>query len=175
MSTVAEEKSRVFMANRQVLAGLLIATIIVALDQWTKFLASSQLSYGSPVEILPVFNLTLQHNSGAAFSFLADAGGWQRWFFSAVSAIVSVVLIVWLCRLKAQQRLLSVSLSFILGGAIGNLWDRIEQGYVVDFLSVHYQSAYFPAFNIADAAITLGAGLMILDMVINPQPDKPTE
>lgn len=157
------------MANRQVFSGLLVALVIVALDQWTKYLASSLLTYGMPVEVLPVFNLTLQHNTGAAFSFLADAGGWQRWFFTAVSAIVSVALVVWLCRLKPGQVLLTASLSCILGGAVGNLWDRVVQGYVVDFISVHYNSAYFPAFNIADSAITIGAGLMILDMLLNPE------
>lgn len=157
------------MANRQVFSGLLVALVIVALDQWTKYLASSLLTYGMPVEVLPVFNLTLQHNTGAAFSFLADAGGWQRWFFTAVSAIVSVALVVWLCRLKPGQVLLTASLSCILGGAVGNLWDRVVQGYVVDFISLHYNSAYFPAFNIADSAITIGAGLMILDMLLNPE------
>ncbi len=155
------------MFNKQRVVWLVVAIVIVALDQWTKFLASSKLSYGVPIEILPVFNLTLQHNTGAAFSFLADAGGWQRWFFTAVSIIVSVVLLLWLCRLKPTERLIAASLSFILGGAIGNLWDRFELGYVVDFISVHYQSWYFPAFNIADSAITIGAGLMILDMVMN--------
>ncbi|ARN72831.1 signal peptidase II [Oceanicoccus sagamiensis] len=155
--------------NRSNSIGLLVAIIIIALDQWTKYLASTQLSYGLPVEILPVFNLTLQHNTGAAFSFLADAGGWQRWFFTIVSAVVSAVLLVWISRLSADQRLMIASLCCILGGAIGNLWDRVALGYVVDFISVHYQSAYFPAFNIADAAITIGAALMILDMIINPE------
>ncbi len=158
--------------NRYNSMGFLAAVIIIALDQWTKYLASTELTYGLPVEILPVFNLTLQHNTGAAFSFLADAGGWQRWFFTIVSAVVSVVLLVWISRLRSDQRLLIASLCFILGGAVGNLWDRVALGYVVDFISVHYDSAYFPAFNIADAAISLGAGLMILDMFINPEQHK---
>lgn len=157
------------MLSRQCCAGLALAIILVLLDQWTKTLASHQLTYGSPVEVLPFFNLTLQHNTGAAFSFLADAGGWQRWFFTTISAVVSVVLMVWLSRLSNQQRLLAVSLSCILGGAVGNLWDRFFQGYVVDFISVHYNAWYFPAFNIADSAITIGAALMILDMFINPE------
>lgn len=155
--------------TRLSIAGLLAAVVIIALDQWTKSLASSALSYGVPQVILPVFNLTLQHNYGAAFSFLADAGGWQRHLFTAISLTVSVVLVVWLCRLKPSEKLMAASLSFILGGAIGNLWDRIELGYVVDFISVHYQGWYFAAFNIADAAICIGAGLMILDMWLNPQ------
>ena len=146
---------------------LSIALLIIGLDQWTKSLASQMLNYGIPVEVLPVFNLTLQHNEGAAFSFLSDAGGWQRWLFTAISSIVSVILVIWLHRLTVQEKLLAVSLSLILGGAIGNLWDRIELGYVVDFISVHYQAKYFPAFNIADSAITIGAGLMILDMFLN--------
>ncbi|WP_101759656.1 signal peptidase II [Oceanicoccus sp. KOV_DT_Chl] len=161
--------------NRQAVGWLLIAMFIVALDQWTKYLASTQLNYGIPVEILPVFNLTLQHNTGAAFSFLADAGGWQRWFFTAVSSLVSIVLFVWLCRLPRKQPVLAASLSFILAGAVGNLWDRVALGYVVDFISVHYQGSFFPAFNIADSAITLGAAFMILDMFMNPdnhQSDK---
>ena len=147
---------------------LLLALLIIIADQWTKALASSQLHYGLPVEVLPVFNLTLQHNLGAAFSFLSDAGGWQRWFFTTVSAVVSVVLTVWIFRLQKNQQLLAISLSLILGGAIGNLIDRVLLGYVVDFISVHYQQRFFPAFNIADSAITVGAILMIADMFINP-------
>lgn len=154
---------------------MLVSVILIALDQWTKYLASSQLNYGMPVEILPVFNLTLYHNSGAAFSFLADAGGWQRWFFTSISAVVSVVIFVWLLRLPSKQTMMAASLAFILGGAVGNLWDRAVLGYVVDFISVHYQGAFFPAFNIADSAITIGAGLMILDMFLNPDNHKSEE
>ncbi len=160
------------MKLQQTAVWLGVALVIIALDQWTKTLASSQLSYGVPLEVLPVFNLTLLHNTGAAFSFLADAGGWQRWFFAILSAVVSVVLVVWLSRLKAEEKLLAASLAFILGGAVGNLWDRLLLGYVVDFIQVHYQSHYFPAFNIADSAITIGAGLMILDMFLNPEKHK---
>jgi signal peptidase II len=115
------------------------------------------------VAILPVLNFTLQHNSGAAFSFLSDAGGWQRYFFSAVALLVSLVLVVWLHRLRRDDLLLAVGLGLILGGALGNLWDRVALGYVVDFISVHYRDSYFPAFNIADSAITLGAGCVLLD------------
>lgn len=148
---------------------LFMALVVIVIDQWTKSLASSQLQYGVPVEILPVFNLTLQHNLGAAFSFLSDAGGWQRWFFTAISAVVSVVLAVWIFRLNDNQRLLALSLALILGGAIGNLIDRVLLGYVVDFISVHYQQRFFPAFNIADSAISVGAVLMIVDMFIHPE------
>ncbi|WP_339338006.1 signal peptidase II [uncultured Oceanicoccus sp.] len=158
--------------NRSNSLGLLAAVMIIAVDQWTKYMASAELSYGLPVEILPVFDLTLQHNTGAAFSFLADAGGWQRWFFTIVSAVVSLVLVVWLVRLRSSQTLMIASLSCILGGAIGNLWDRIVLGYVVDFISIHYQTWYFPTFNVADMAISIGAGLMILDIVFNPEHHK---
>lgn len=157
------------LLNKHTIFWLSVSVLLVVLDHWTKFLASSELSYGQPVEVLPVFNLTLQHNPGAAFSFLADAGGWQRWFFTAISLLVSVILLVWLIRLKPADKLMAASLAFILGGAVGNLWDRLVLGYVVDFISVHYNSWYFPAFNIADSAITVGAGLMILDMLLHPE------
>jgi signal peptidase II len=145
---------------------LLVPALVVALDQWTKGLASAQLEYGRPVAILPVLNFTLQYNTGAAFSFLSDQSGWQRWFFSAVAAIVSVVLLVWLSRLRREQWLLALSLALILGGALGNLYDRLLLGYVVDFISVHYAGSYFPAFNVADSAISVGAALMILDTIL---------
>lgn len=148
---------------------LLISVGLIWLDLWTKNLASSQLIYGRPVEVLPMFNLVLQHNPGAAFSFLADLGGAQVWLFSIIAIVVSVVMVVWLGRLRPDQRLLSASLAFIVGGAIGNVWGRIELGYVVDFISLHYQSSYFPTFNIADIAINIGAGLMILDIILNPE------
>ncbi len=152
---------------------LLVSVGLIWLDLWTKNLASSELTYGVPVEVLPMFNLVLQHNPGAAFSFLADLGGVQVWLFSAIAIVVSTIMIVWLGRLKPGQRLLSASLAFIVGGAIGNLWGRLELGYVVDFISVHYQSSYFPTFNIADIAINIGAGLMILDIVLNPEKEEP--
>lgn len=155
------------MPKRQIAIGIAIAVVIILLDQWTKHLASDKLVYNQPLELLPVFDLTLRHNTGAAFSMFADAGGWQRWMLGGISAAVSIMLVVWMYRLRADERLLLASLSAILGGALGNLWDRIELGYVVDFISVHYQSYYFPAFNIADSAITIGAGLMILDMIIH--------
>jgi len=143
---------------------LLLAVLLIALDQATKVLASAALDYGSPVEVLPFLNWTLLHNKGAAFSFLSDAGGWQRWFFALVSVGVSIVLIVWLFRLGRREILQKLALALILSGALGNLWDRLLLGYVVDFIQVHYDHRYyFPAFNIADAAITLGAVLMIYD------------
>jgi signal peptidase II len=141
----------------------LLALVVIVLDQYTKGLASSLLEYGRPVPVFSWFNLTLQHNTGAAFSFLSDAGGWQRYFFSAVAVIISLALVIWLYRLPREQWLLSLSLALIVGGALGNLWDRVELGYVVDFISVHYERHFFPAFNVADSAITVGAACMLLD------------
>ena len=144
-----------------------LALLVIVLDQYTKGLASSSLDYGQPVRVFSWFNLTLQHNTGAAFSFLNDAGGWQRYFFSVVAIGISAVLVVWLYRMPRQQRLLALSLGLILGGALGNLWDRLALGYVVDFISVHYEQHYFPAFNVADSAISVGAALMLWDSFIH--------
>lgn len=144
-------------------AWLLIAVVVVALDLWTKSLATQMLQYGRPVEILPVLDFTLLHNRGAAFSFLSSAGGWQRWVFTIIALAVSIVLVVWTLQLKPHERWLSVTLPLILGGALGNLYDRLTLGYVVDFVHFHWQGRYFPAFNIADAAITVGAIMMIID------------
>jgi signal peptidase II len=140
-----------------------LALLVILLDQYTKGLASNSLEYGQPVRVFSWFNLTLLHNTGAAFSFLNDAGGWQRYFFSAAAIGISVALAVWLCLMPRGQWLLALGLGLILGGALGNLWDRVALGYVVDFISVHYQGNYFPAFNIADSAISVGAACMLLD------------
>jgi len=148
---------------------LLLSLSLVLLDQYSKQSASGALDYGRALELTPWLNFTLMHNEGAAFSFMSSAGGWQRWFFVAISAGVSLVLALWLLRLKPSEKLIAVSLAFILGGALGNLWDRAVLGYVVDFISVHYHSRYFPTFNIADAAISIGAVLMIVDMIVNPE------
>lgn len=156
------------MLNIKTFLWLLLVVAIVLLDHWTKIKANTELVYDMPVEVLPFFNLTLLHNTGAAFSFLAGQDGWQRWFFIGISSVVSLVLLVWLFRLRGQKALLAASLALILGGALGNLWDRATLGYVIDFISVHYEGWFFPAFNIADSAITIGAGLMILDMFLNP-------
>ncbi len=150
----------------------LLALVVILLDQFTKGLASSGLDYGRPVEVFSWFNLTLQHNTGAAFSFLSGAGGWQRWFFTAIAVVISTVLVVWLYRLERGHWLLALSLALILGGAIGNLWDRLALGYVVDFISVHYGGRYFPAFNVADSAITVGAACMLLDSFIAARDQK---
>lgn len=141
----------------------LLAVLVIAADQLTKHLASAQLGYGEPVVINQFFDLCLLHNKGAAFSFLSQAGGWQRWLFGAVAAIVSLVLVVWIYRLPAAAKMQGLALALVLGGALGNLWDRLTLGHVVDFIHLHYQHHYWPAFNVADSAITLGATLLILD------------
>jgi len=149
----------------------LLAAFIVVLDQLTKQWVSSIFSYGETLELLPFLNFTLVHNLGAAFSFLSDAGGWQRWFFAIISIVVSVVLVVWLSRLPARQNLLATALALVLGGAIGNLWDRVFLGYVVDFIDIYYQKYHWPAFNVADAAITIGAILLILESLFSSKTD----
>jgi signal peptidase II len=141
-----------------------LSGLIIVLDLITKSLATSMLNYGEPVPVMAFFNLTLLHNTGAAFSFLADASGWQRWFFVSLALIVSVSLLVWLGRLKPGERWLAVSLSLVLGGAVGNLYDRIVHGYVVDFIHLYYDNYHFPAFNIADCAISVGAIMMAIDI-----------
>lgn len=140
-----------------------LAIFVVLLDLYTKNLATQELAYARPVEIFSWFNLTLHHNTGAAFSFLSEAGGWQRYFFSIVAGVISAVLAVWIFKLEKGQWLLALSLSLILGGALGNLWDRLTLGYVVDFISVHYAGRYFPTFNIADSAISVGAVCMLME------------
>ena len=146
---------------------LWISILVIVLDQATKLLADHFLNYHQPVAIIPMFNFTLLYNKGAAFSFLSDAGGWQRWFFTIVSAVISIVLIIWLRKLKASQKLLITSVALILGGAVGNLIDRSFYGHVIDFLDVYYQQHHWPAFNIADSAISIGAVLLIIDSFKN--------
>lgn len=152
-----------------------LAALVVLLDQYTKVLAEGALDYGRPVEVFSWFNLTLQYNTGAAFSFLSDAGGWQRYFFSGVAALISLVLVIWLFRLPRDQKLLALALALILGGALGNVWDRIMLGHVVDFISVHYAGRYFPAFNLADSAISVGAAFMIFDSLFGGESNANTE
>ncbi|VAW75063.1 Lipoprotein signal peptidase [hydrothermal vent metagenome] len=142
---------------------LALALLVVVLDQLTKALAVDLLSYAEQLVVFPVFNFTLLYNPGAAFSFLGDASGWQRWFFVAVSTGAAIFLTIWLYRLKPEQILLALAVALVLGGAVGNLIDRLWLGYVVDFIQVHYRDSYFPAFNIADSAISVGAVLLIWD------------
>jgi len=139
-----------------------IALVVVALDQASKFAAMHYLVRGQ-IEVWPFFNLALAFNTGAAFSFLSDAGGWQNLFFAGVAAVVSVVIVVMIRRLGANDKQVAVALWLILGGALGNLIDRLYRGYVIDFLDVYYQAWHWPTFNIADSAIFIGAVLLILD------------
>jgi len=141
---------------------LWVSALVIALDQASKVWITGHFVYGEILVILGVFNLVLAHNTGAAFSFLSDAGGMQRWLFSII-AIVASAWIVWLLRRHGTQTLFALALSMILGGALGNLIDRVAYGYVVDFLQFHWEDHYFPAFNLADSAITCGAFLLIFD------------
>ncbi|MDR2213435.1 MAG: signal peptidase II [Pseudomonadales bacterium] len=146
---------------------LLVSLALAVLDQFSKLLANARLPYGEPVAVLPSFDLLLFHNRGAAFSFLNDASGWQRWILSAISLSVSVFLLVWLTRLPARQRLLRWAVALILAGALGNLYDRLFYGYVVDFISLYWGDWRFAIFNIADAAISIGAALLLLEMFLS--------
>lgn len=138
-----------------------IAIVIVVLDQITKIAADRALELHESIPVLPVFNIALAYNYGAAFSFLNIPGGMQRWFFTAISLIASIFLIVWLYKLTQREKWLALAFSLILGGAVGNLIDRAFHGYVVDFIQVYYDKYYFPTFNIADSAIFCGAALML--------------
>lgn len=141
---------------------LWLSVLIVLLDQFTKYAASHMLRLHEPLELLPFFNFTLMHNTGAAFSFLSQAGGWQRWFFTGMALLVSAVIVVWMRRLSAREHGSALALALILGGALGNVIDRIRLGYVVDFIDVYYDAWHWPAFNVADAAITVGAVLLVV-------------
>ena len=142
---------------------LWLSAVVVVLDQLSKWLADSHLVLYQPLVLLPSLNLTLMYNTGAAFSFLKDAGGWQRWLFTGLAAVVSVAIVLWLQRLPAQQRWVAAALSLILGGALGNVIDRVRLGHVIDFIQVYYSGWYFPAFNAADSAITLGVVILLFD------------
>lgn len=149
-----------------------IAALVVVADQFTKVLVLGTFQYGDSLPLTSFFNLVRVHNHGAAFSFLAGAGGWQRWFFTGLG-LLAALFMVWMLRQHAGQRLFSSAISLILGGAVGNVIDRLLHGYVVDFLDFHwaflggiFHGGHFPAFNLADSAITLGAGLLILDELL---------
>ncbi len=139
-----------------------ISAAIVALDLLTKSMVQKAFQLGDHLTVTSFFDLVRFHNEGAAFSFLADAGGWQKWFFTSVS-IVAVIVISYLLKKHHDQKLFCFGLALVLGGAIGNLYDRITLGYVVDFLYFHLNDNYFPAFNVADSAISVGVGVLLLD------------
>ena len=145
-------------------AWLWLSLAVLAADQATKWVITREFELFESVAVNPYLDLTLLHNTGAAFSFLAGAGGWQRWLFIGLGVVVSIVILFWLRRLPARgQSWLAIGLSLVMGGALGNVIDRVHYGYVIDFIHVHYQDAYFPAFNVADSAITVGAACLIID------------
>jgi signal peptidase II len=160
-----EQESKIPPAGRSSF-GLwaIIAVILVALDQLTKFAIIKWVPLYERIPLNGFINITHQQNSGAAFSFLADAGGWQRWAFVALASVVSAFIAVWLWRLRREgQYVLSAGLALVLGGAVGNLFDRVRLGYVIDFIQVWFGSWPFPSFNVADAAISVGAAFLIVD------------
>lgn len=145
---------------RKMAGWLILSAIVLLLDQWTKWLVEGHFVYGEVLPLTSFFNLTLRYNPGAAFSFLSDAGGWQRWFFTAIAVAVSV-WVVW--SLRQAKGVYALSLSLIMGGAIGNVIDRLQYGHVIDFLDFYAGSWHWPAFNVADSAITVGVILLALD------------
>jgi signal peptidase II len=154
---------------------LWISVIVFVVDQWTKHAVIDGMTLYQSIQIVPFFNLTYVHNYGAAFSILYDAGGWQRYFLSAIALGVSALILWWLRGTKKELILLPVAFSFILGGALGNVYDRMVYGYVIDFLDLYYGSYHWPAFNIADSAIFIGAGLLIIDMFKNKEENESVE
>jgi signal peptidase II len=149
--------------RRNALVYLWLTLLVIVLDQLTKAAVERSLALYQSFVLLPVFEITRLHNHGAAFSFLAGATGWQRWLFSTLAVIVSAALVLWLRRIDSEARMLASAVALILGGALGNVIDRLRLGYVIDFITVHWRDHYFPSFNVADSAITIGAGLLLLD------------
>jgi signal peptidase II len=143
---------------------LAFSAVVIVIDVYTKHLIQQAFQYGEHVQITSFFDLVRYHNEGAAFSFLANQGGWQHFFFTAIAVVASAVMI-YLLRKHAEQKLFCFAIALVLGGALGNLYDRLTLGYVVDFLFFHYQSYYWPAFNVADSAITVGVVLLCLDSI----------
>jgi signal peptidase II len=176
-NTAATKISKLrFTPTRGASNWLWLSFFVILLDQITKAMITRSLDLYDTVEILPVLKLTHLYNTGAAFSMLANAGGWQRWFFIGLAIIVSIVLMIWLRRIRTpEQTLLAVGLSLILGGALGNVIDRVWLGHVVDFIFVHWGDSYFPAFNVADSAITVGAGCLLLDAFLESGREKKRE
>jgi signal peptidase II len=160
--TVSENRGRAAL-------WLLLSALIVLADQVTKSYITSHYGEFEFTSVLPILDITRMHNVGAAFSFLAGASGWQRWLFIGLAVTVSIAIIVWLYRIPRSKGLLAAGLALVLGGAIGNVIDRIRLGHVIDFIHFHWDRAYFPAFNIADSAITVGAAFLLLDALFEPK------
>jgi signal peptidase II len=157
--------SRSASSLKGMLPWLILAAIIIVADQFTKTLILGYYKLGDSTPVTSFFNIVRAHNPGAAFSFLADAGGWQRWFFTGIGA-AATIFILWMLRSHHAQKLFSFALACILGGAIGNVVDRLQHGYVVDFLDFHVKGWHWPAFNVADSAIFIGAACLILDEIL---------
>lgn len=152
---------------------LWLSLVVIVLDQWTKFMIMEYFQEFDEIELLPMLNLIRLHNEGAAFSFLSTASGWQRWLFTGLGIVVSIAIMIWLRRLPSKgQNLLASGLALVLGGALGNVIDRVLWGHVVDFIRVYYGDWYFPAFNVADSAITVGAALLILDNLLEMRDER---
>ena len=151
---------------------LWLSLLVVVLDQWSKHWIVANFREYEVLTVWPVFNLTLVYNTGAAFSFLSDAGGWQRWFFVTVGVLVSLIMVIWLARLQPRERWTALGLALVVGGAVGNLIDRVVLGKVVDFLQWHWQDWYWPSFNLADSAITLGVILLLVDGLFGERPQE---
>ncbi|MES1965506.1 signal peptidase II [Psychrobacter sp. AH5] len=158
---------KVVANGRRAYAWYLLSIAIIIIDQWSKWLAETKLTFLEPIPVIePFLNWTLAYNYGAAFSFLADAGGWQKWFFSGLALVIALFLIVYLIKAPRNAKLLSLGLAMVLGGAIGNLIDRVRLGKVVDFIHVHYADVWhYPIFNIADIAICIGVAIIVIDML----------
>ncbi len=149
--------------KKSAISWLWLTLVMLVIDQATKHWVAGTFSYGESINVLPFFNLTYVHNLGAAFSFLADQAGWQRWFFATIAFIASIIFTVWLIKTPSSDKKLAMALALMLSGAVGNLIDRVLLGYVIDFLDFYIQDYHWPAFNVADSAIFIGAAILIFD------------
>lgn len=156
-------KIDVLLKAMPMLKWLWLSSLVIVLDQISKWWVVKHFDLYESLALFPSVNLTYVHNTGAAFSFLSSAGGWQRWFFIAIALIATTILMIWLSRLKRSERWMAVTLSLILGGAIGNLYDRISYGYVIDFIDIYHKTWHWPVFNVADSAISVGIVMMLID------------
>jgi len=159
-------------SKKSAISWLWLTLIVLIIDQVTKHWVAGTFFYGESIAVLPFFNLTYVHNLGAAFSFLADQAGWQRWFFATIAFIASIIFTVWLAKTPASDKKLSIALALMLSGAVGNLIDRVLLGYVIDFLDFYIKNYHWPAFNVADSAIFLGAAIMVIDSFKKETLDK---
>ncbi len=145
---------------------LWLSVLVIVLDQGTKLLVDTSMHVYETIELMPFFQLTYLRNTGASFSFLAQAGGWQRWLFVGIASTASIAIVFWLKRLPKDRNWEAAAWALVLGGAVGNLIDRVINGYVIDFIDVFYQNWHFPAFNVADSAINVGVGMLLIDALI---------